>query len=403
VALAAVIELGIAAVVLALGAGGLWHLAMFGLWIGIAALLVRRYFVRCRRWTDARIAMTCDLVERMVGHRTRLAQERPDLWHDSEDNELAAYVERSRAMDTTAVQSSLLVSRGWMLVGILGLLPAFVGGGASTTGIAVGLGGVLLAYRSLAMLFGGLTQLAHAFVSWRQAAPLFHAAARPDAVAADEVIEAMVDPADEKEGAELLRAHNLSFRYRPHSTPVIEECNLTIRKGEKLLLEGPSGGGKSTLCALLAGLRAPESGLLLHRGLDRQSLGARGWRRLLAQAPQFHENHVFTGTLSYNLLLGRSWPPTMEDIAEAEKLCRDLGLGELLKRMPSGIHQIVGETGWQLSHGEKSRLYIARALLQDAEVVILDESFAALDPDSVHCALTCALDRAKTLLVVAHP
>ncbi len=71
--------------------------------------------------------------------------------------------------------------------------------------------------------------------------------------------------------------------------------------------------------------------------------------------------------------------------------------------MPSGLQQLVGETGWQLSHGERSRVFLGRALLQAGEVVILDESFGALDPATLSLALGCALRRAPTLLVVAHP
>lgn len=89
--------------------------------------------------------------------------------------------------------------------------------------------------------------------------------------------------------------------------------------------------------------------------------------------------------------------------AKAEQLCNELGLGPLLEKMPAGIMQMVGETGWQLSHGERSRLFIARALLQDAELVILDESFAALDPHNLHNALNCVRQHARTLLVIAHP
>ena len=66
------------------------------------------------------------------------------------------------------------------------------------------------------------------------------------------------------------------------------------------------------------------------------------------------------------------------------------------------MEQMVGETGWQLSHGERSRLYVARALLQNAEVVILDESFAALDPATFRRTLNCVHERAGTLLVIAH-
>ncbi|HZN95644.1 MAG TPA: ATP-binding cassette domain-containing protein, partial [Myxococcales bacterium] len=78
-------------------------------------------------------------------------------------------------------------------------------------------------------------------------------------------------------------------------------------------------------------------------------------------------------------------------------------LGPLLDRMPAGLLQTVGDSGWQLSHGERSRLYLARALAQEADVVILDETFAALDPETLERAMECALRRAKTLVVIAHP
>jgi ABC-type transport system involved in cytochrome bd biosynthesis fused ATPase/permease subunit len=70
--------------------------------------------------------------------------------------------------------------------------------------------------------------------------------------------------------------------------------------------------------------------------------------------------------------------------------------------MPAGLLQMVGETGWQLSHGERSRLYIARALLQDTDLVVLDESFAALDPLNLEHALQCVARRARSLLLISH-
>jgi ABC-type multidrug transport system fused ATPase/permease subunit len=133
------------------------------------------------------------------------------------------------------------------------------------------------------------------------------------------------------------------------------------------------------------------------------TLGATGWRRSVVAAPQFHDNHVFSGSLAFNLLMGRRWPADAEDLAAAEAVCRALALGPLLDRMPAGLLQIVGETGWQLSHGERSRLYIARALLQRAAVLILDESFAALDPKTLHRVQQCVLEHAPTLMVIAHP
>ena len=205
------------------------------------------------------------------------------------------------------------------------------------------------------------------------------------------------------EAQPVLEAHELVFRYRPLAPPVLRGCSLTLRGGDRVLLEGPSGCGKSTLVSVLAGLRQPESGLALLRGLDLPALGATGWRRHVALAPQFHENHVLTHTLAFNLLMGRRWPPRPGDLAEAADLCRSVGLGPLLDRMPSGLQQVVGETGWRLSHGERSRLFLARALLQRPEVVVLDESFAALDPESLRQAMQTVLDRSRTVLVVAHP
>src|SRR6267142_3170967 len=216
-----------------------------------------------------------------------------------------------------------------------------------------------------------------AAIAWQQVAPLFEAAARPEVGGSPDFALKPVSDADgSKHAHAVLEAHELIFRYRDRGAPIPQGCTLQVRAGDRRLLEGPFGGGKSTLASLLSGLRVPESGLLLLRGLDRQTLGAEGWRRRVVAAPQFHDNHVLTETFAFNLLMGRRWPPQPEDIAVAERLCRELGLDDLLSRMPAGLWQLVGETGWQLSHGERSRLYMARALLQEADLVILDESFA---------------------------
>ena len=126
------------------------------------------------------------------------------------------------------------------------------------------------------------------------------------------------------------------------------------------------------------------------------------WRRVVASAPQFHENHVLCGPFAFNLLMGRRGQLGDADLQEAEEVCRELGLGDLLERMPGGLMQMVGETGWQLSHGERSRLFMARALLQNADAIVLDESFAALDPANLRLALRCVSKRARAALVIAH-
>jgi len=409
--LTAVIELIAAEIVLTQGVSRALELLLLPLWIVLTSFMAVRYFRRRQRWTELRLSMTNDLTERMVGHRTRLAQEARQKWHEGEDEELERYLELSESTDAAATLLTALAPRGWLVLGTFGLTWAFVASQGLNIKLAISLGGILLGYRALKRISTGLVMMADAVISWQKVAPLFEAAARRQlqgspAVALTPVTrnDATDDTRDGDNGKDpVMEAHDLIFRYQDRGEPVLKGCSLTIRRGERLLLEGSSGGGKSTLASLLVGLRVPQSGLLLLHGLDRQTLGDQGWRQRVVSAPQFHENHVLSETFAFNLLMGRRWPPREEDMREASAICSELGLEPLLNKMPAGMLQMVGETGWQLSHGERSRLYIARALLQGAEVVIFDESFAALDPENVKLALDCVVRRANTLLVVAHP
>ena len=400
--LLALIELTMSAVVLIMGSGGWFHAALLLLWIAFALFVGWTYLRKRRHWMEQRMSITNDLVESMVGHRTRLAQEPREHWHDNEDRSLEYYFQSSKHMDRIASLLSTLVPRGWLVIGIAGMAFSFVRGGSSTGLLAVALGGVLLAYSALRRMAAGISQLSDAFIAWRQVALIFHSAAVKSSAKSEATFVSALN-GNAKSGEVLLDARDLAFRYSDRTDAVISRCDLRIKTGDKLLIEGPSGGGKSTLASLLVGLRQPDSGLLLLRGFDRRTLGDTNWRRLAVSAPQFHENHVLNETFAFNLLMGRRWPARAEDLEECEAVCRDLGLGELIDRMPAGLNQMIGETGWQLSHGERSRLYIARALLQRADLVLLDESFAALDPENLQRALTCVLNRVRTLVVIAHP
>jgi ATP-binding cassette, subfamily B, bacterial len=196
---------------------------------------------------------------------------------------------------------------------------------------------------------------------------------------------------------------SVGYNYDQRALSVLNGCSCVVHNGDQILLQGSSGGGKSTFAAILAGLRPAERGTVFLHGLDQQTVGDLEWRRRVVLAPQFHENHILTGTLAYNLLMGRRWPASPEDLMLAEAICRDLELGSLLGKMPNGIHQVVGETGWQLSHGERSRVFLARALLQQADVLILDESFAALDPETLKICLRVLLKQQRTVILIAHP
>jgi ATP-binding cassette subfamily B protein len=372
------------------------------IWSAITAFAAWRFLNQYESWTGTRMEMTQHLVESMVGHRTRIAQEKRENCHEAEDRALADYIQASLRVDKTGTWLVAAIPRAWLLVAVACLAPAIVVGKSSASNVALLLAGVLLAQTGFKRLTGSFVDVAGAWVSWKRIAPLFNAASRKPLWGAAPVALPSEQNSLQK-GARIVDAERLVFRYRKEGRAALQGLTMAIHRGDRILLEGPSGGGKTTFASLLSGLREPAAGLLLVNGLDRQTLGTDQWRKIIAAAPQFHENHILTETLAFNLLMGRRWPPTQKDMEEAESLCRELGLGNLLDRMPSGILQMVGEGGWQLSHGERSRIYIARALLQRPDLVILDESFAALDPESLQTALECTLNHAKTLMVIAHP
>lgn len=400
-------ELVVALVIASQGAGG-GLLVLLGIGALIASAIFGLLYIRAKdRWTRSRLEITGDLIERMVGHRTRLAQESPRDWHAGEDTALGEYVRHSAIPD--ALESHLLVwpKRIFMALGML-FIAVSAGTQPDPLGIGLGLAGLLLGAQAIDGAASGVIAVASAIVARRVIKDLIDSARNRERIGAILPV-ADASPAAREPGAtaeapsEVLALTRLGYTYPGRPRPVLSDIDLTLADGDRLLLEGGSGSGKSTLAAIMAGLRLPSQGLVLLRGLDPATWGETAWRRRAVAAPQFHDNRVIAGTFAFNLLLGRGGMPDPEALAEAEALCRELGLGPLLDHMPSGLMQQVGESGWQLSHGERSRLYLARALLQGADLVILDESFGALDPDNQHKALACTLARARTLVVIAHP
>lgn len=420
-AVTAILELVAAALVLAFAPGGALLAALLCAWTALLLAAGMWCYARRRAWTAERLTLSHGLIEKMIGHRTRIMQESRDRWHAGEDAALEGYLAASRRMDRAIAWSTAVAPRGWLLVGVIGLAPAMLRGSASTEALAAQLGGVLLAYLATNRLAHGIAQLGGAVIAWKQVVPMLDELAREEspgvAVTMPEPNETVSTPegdellsgpertelSSKKERARVLQVKDLGYRHPGRSEPLFQKLSLDVFEGDRILLEGPSGTGKSTLASLFCGLRAPDEGILLLRGVDRGTIGAETWRRRISAAPQFHENHVFSDTLAFNLLMGQRWPAHEEDWKRAEELCGELGLAGLIARMPAGMNEIVGESGWQLSHGERSRLFMARALLQESEIVVLDESFAALDPATLEAALRCALRRARTLIVIAHP
>ncbi len=371
-------------------------LALLG-WVVLVAAVAFQYYRTRLAWTETRFRLVGDLLEVMLGHRTRLVQEPKSLRHRAEDHALVDYHTHGRALDgwTTALFGA--VPFGWLALGSLTLTPLWLSSGLATSRLALGLGGVLLGFRALSKLASGLSALGGVAIALRRCRHLLASAALPAPLPLTAASPTFAP------GAVVLETKRLTVRYGRAATPALRELTWRLRAGQRVLLQGPSGSGKSTLASSLTGLLPVESGQILLGGLDMSALGGKRWRSLVATAPQFHENHLFSQPLAFNLLMGRAWPPSPADLHEARQICDELGLGPLLSRMPSGMFTHVGETGWQLSHGERSRIYIARTLLQRAQVVLLDESFAALDPETLATTLRCVLRRVPTLFVIAHP
>ena len=386
----------------------LGDLAQFGTlfaWIVMLTAVFARTLAVRLQWSRQRLVQTAHMTEHMIAHRTRVSQQSSTHWHDASDRLLARYVSTSRHLDrySAAIQSAL--PRGYVVIAVLAMAPAFLAGHTSQGRLAAVLGAILFGANALQRSGNAFARSAAAHSAWLLIAPLFAAGART----AD-----ATRTADPSRAADPPRAATMSappglqaggVRYTPAGLrdPVLRDISFSIAPGERILLEGSSGSGKSTLAGILGGSIASQGGYVLAGGMDRQTLGPLQWPRKVALAPQYHENYLLSGTLIFNLLLGRPLPHTAADIEAAAALCAELGLGNLIERMPAGLHQIVGETGWRLSQGERSRIFLARALLQDAGVVVLDESLAALDPENLALCLACLMRRKFALILIAHP
>lgn len=353
---------------------------------------------RREAWATQRIATLASAIEKILGHRTRLVQESPSESRQDEDRRLSRLHDLGHALDRSVIAAEVWSTRAWSAISV-GVAVALVHGAGDARRFALLLAVILLAERAMTSLGAALQTVSAARIAARNLATVLApagATAAPPALAVDELAPAAAP------GDALLEARNLGMRFAADRRPVLAAVDLSLGSGERALLEGPSGSGKSTLLAILAGLRQADSGGRTLRGLDPTAYGERLWRRRVALVPQFHDNHLFAAPLAFNLLLGRAWPPAPDDFDEAFELCSELGLSGLIERMPLGLLQPVGEGGWRLSHGERGRVFVARALLQSADIVLLDESFAGLDPETAGVALAAAERRSRSLLVVAH-
>ncbi len=195
-----------------------------------------------------------------------------------------------------------------------------------------------------------------------------------------------------------IRLKDVTFAYPEKEENVLSGVSFTVNAGEKVALVGPSGSGKSTIVDLLFKLYDPKNGLIEVDGRDITEWDT-GWiRSQMAIVTQ--DVQLRNGSLADNLRIGK--PDATKD--ELLKALHDSGLEELLESLPEGLDTKVGERGSLLSGGQKQRLSLARAILKDAPILILDEASSALDPITETQINEAVLKSGKkqTILIISH-
>jgi thiol reductant ABC exporter CydD subunit len=242
----------------------------------------------------------------------------------------------------------------------------------------------------------------------RNVAAQFHASA--DGIAAADHILAPLEaaaaaaPAPRKTIAPLdprdvpVRLERVSFAYPGRDAGVLDDASLVLAPGERVALVGPSGAGKSTIARLLLRFDRPGGGRLLVGGTDLDDVDSDIWRRCIAWVPQ--RPHLPAATIGDVIRLGAPGA----DIAEVADAARRAGAEAFIAALPGGYATRVGDAGAGLSAGQIRRIALARALLRDASLLILDEPTTNLDDESAELVAAALerLPRTPTMLLITH-
>jgi ATP-binding cassette subfamily B protein/subfamily B ATP-binding cassette protein MsbA len=199
-----------------------------------------------------------------------------------------------------------------------------------------------------------------------------------------------------------VRAHlsiqHLSFTYPASTDPVLSDITLDIPAGATVALVGPSGAGKTTLCNLVARFYDPTSGTILLDGVDLRNIDVGSYRHVIGIVEQ--DVFLFDGTIRENIAYARR-RATLDDIKTAARAANADGF---IDKLEKGYDTLIGERGVRLSGGQKQRIAIARAILADPRILILDEATSNLDSESEALIQASLKDlmKGRTCLVIAH-
>jgi len=194
-----------------------------------------------------------------------------------------------------------------------------------------------------------------------------------------------------------IRLEKVSFSYDGIDT-VLKDVDVSIRFGERVAIVGPNGGGKSTLVNLICRFYDPTKGRVLLDGVPLTELSLHDLRRRIAMVTQ--QTELFNESIHYNIRYGR-WDATEEEI---EAAARKAHAHDFISEFPEGYRTMVGPNGFRLSGGQRQRIALARALLPDAEILVLDEATSQIDVESerlIHEALAAYVEN-RTVIMITH-
>ncbi|MCC6729942.1 MAG: ABC transporter ATP-binding protein [Chthonomonadales bacterium] len=313
------------------------------------------------------------------------------------DSERARFMQKVQRLVGARVRLAVLGSANGVAANLIatgGMMGLMVAGTGQVIAGRMTAGEIILFVNVLGMLFGP----ASSFVS------LFSQVAAA-AGAADRVFEFLDAPEEPERGdrelsrlAGCVRFEGVRFRYDLEGPDVLSEITFEARPGEMVALVGPSGSGKTTLVSLLPRLYDPAEGNVLADETDVREVSLRSLRAQMAFVPQ--EPFLFGTSVRENIALGRAGA-TDAEIREAAEAAN---AHEFIVGLPEGYGTQVGERGARLSVGQKQRIAIARAILRDPRVLILDEATSAQDSESERLVQDAMrrLMRGRTSFVIAH-
>ena len=226
-------------------------------------------------------------------------------------------------------------------------------------------------------------------------------------IAAAESVFAMIDAAVETDSGSVrlrrtegrLELDAVTFRYRDDASPVLDAVSLSIEPGETVALVGPSGSGKTTIAGLIPRFHDPDGGSVRLDGVDLRDITLESLRANVALVSQ--DIVLFDDTVAANIAYGAAAGAPREAIVDAAHAAHAMAF---IEAMPNGLDTLIGERGVKLSGGQRQRLAIARAVLKDAPILILDEATSSLDSESERHIQDAVetLRAGRTTLVIAH-